>query len=168
MKGNGMNFVLRIESKNFSAYLEIRGATCSFAQSGLEDNGVRSSTFLDNLGVVQDTPRRVFKKKKKPTNKQVMVSWRKQMDPLADPDGSCLGSGKFQVWFANCRRQSKLRGFSSRLVGGLVCVFASHWHYIQTLLLLAGRDGKSSCFQGWQLWSQAFVTSLISLWGRVY
>lgn len=96
MKGNGMNFVLRIESKNFSAYLEIRGATCSFAQSGLEDNGVRSSTFLDNLGVVQDTPRRVFKKKK-PTNKQVMVSWRKQMDPLADPDGSCLGSGKFQV-----------------------------------------------------------------------
>lgn len=69
MKGNGMNFVLRIESKNFSAYLEIRGATCSFAQSGLEDNGVRSSTFLDNLGVVQDTPRRVFLKKKK-THKQ--------------------------------------------------------------------------------------------------
>ena len=69
MKGNGMNFVLRIESKNFSAYLEIRGATCSFAQSGLEDNGVRSSTFLDNLGVVQDTPRRVFKKKNPQTNR---------------------------------------------------------------------------------------------------
>ena len=149
MKGNGMSFVLGIESKNFSAYLEIRGATCSLAQSGLEDSGVRSGMFLDNLGVAQDAPCRLKK-----TNKQVMVSRRKQMDPLADPDGSCLGSGKFQVWFANCRWQSRLRGFSSRLVGGLLCVFASHWHYIQTLLLLAGRDAKSSCFQGWQLWSQ--------------
>ena len=87
-----MSFVLGIESKNFSAYLEIRGATCSLAQSGLEDSGVRSGMFLDNLGVAQDAPCRLKK-----TNTQVMVSRRKQMDPLADPDGSCLGSGKFQV-----------------------------------------------------------------------
>lgn len=159
-----MSFVLRIESKSFSAYLEIRGATCSFAQSGLEDNGVRSGMFLGNLGVVQDALCRL--KKKKP--KQVMASRRKQMDPLADPDGSCPASGKFQVWFANRRRQSRLRTFSSRLAGGLVCVFAPHWHYIQTLLFLAGRGAKSSCFQGWQLWSRAFVTTLISLWGRFY
>ena len=87
-----MSFVLGTESKNFSAYVEIRGATCSFAQSGLEDSGVRSGMCLDNLGVAQDAPCRLKK-----TNKQVMVSRRKQMDPLADPDGSCLGSGKFQV-----------------------------------------------------------------------
>lgn len=62
MKRNGMSFVLRIESKNFSAYLEIRGATCSFAQSGLEDNGVRSGMFLDNLGMVKDAPCRLKKK----------------------------------------------------------------------------------------------------------
>ena len=45
--------------------MEIRGATCSFAQSGLEDNGVRSGMFLGNLGVVQDALRRLKKKKKK-------------------------------------------------------------------------------------------------------
>lgn len=31
MKGNVMSFVLRIGSKNFSMYFEMRGATCSFA-----------------------------------------------------------------------------------------------------------------------------------------
>ena len=51
-----MSFVLGTESKNFSAYVEIRGATCSFAQSGLEDSGVRSGMCLDNLGVAQDAP----------------------------------------------------------------------------------------------------------------
>ena len=47
--------------------MEIRGATCSFAQSGLEYNGVRSGMFLGNLGVVQDALCRLKKKKKKKT-----------------------------------------------------------------------------------------------------
>lgn len=42
--------------------MEIRGATCSFAQSGLEDNGVSSGMFLGNLGVVRDALCRLKKK----------------------------------------------------------------------------------------------------------
>lgn len=87
LKQNGMSFVLRIESENFSIYFEMRGATCSFAKSWLENNRVRRGTFLDDLGWRRALPCRLF------FFKQVMAFWRKQMEPLDDPDGSCLGSG---------------------------------------------------------------------------
>lgn len=162
MKGKGMCFALKIVSKSVLIYFEMKGATCSFAKSGMGNNRVRQGMFPGNLEGGAGCSNLVSFYRCWLFGENRWVLW----------GCFCLSSGSLQVGFGNSGRQSSIRVFSSRLFGWLAHTFASCWHHTYKchmalfVLLLAEMRAKDNCFQGQQQWSQT-CHYLISMWKQL-